>query len=119
MVRQRLIALERTGWEALVAGNGGAYDREHLTANAVMAFPFGVLDRAAAVEAIDSAPPWERFELRDAEVVELNDSSGVVVYHVTAQRGRPEAVLTLMGSTFVHGEDGWKLASFHPQSAFS
>jgi hypothetical protein len=40
LLAQRLIVLENDGWEALVAGNGRAYDREHLDANAVMAFPF-------------------------------------------------------------------------------
>lgn len=38
-VSEQLIALEHEGWRALVAGNGGAYYRTHLTANAVMAFP--------------------------------------------------------------------------------
>lgn len=48
---ERLIALEHEGWHALVAGNGGAYYRKHLTANAVMAFPFGTLPREDAVAA--------------------------------------------------------------------
>lgn|SRR5437763_14744921 len=89
---QRLLALEREGWEALVAGSGGAYYREHLAANAAMAFPLGVLGRAEAIAAIESAPPWERFEIRDPHVVELGDNSGVVVYRDRAAL-RPRAVL--------------------------
>lgn len=115
---EQLIAIEREGWEALVAGHGGAYYREHLAANAVMAFPFGVLDREAAIDAIDSAPPWERFEMRDPKVVELSDSSGVVVYSVTAQRPGQEPYSAVISSTFVRDGDGWRLA-FHQQSPSS
>jgi hypothetical protein len=53
---ERLIALEHEGWDALVAGEGGRYYREHLTDDALMAFPFGVLTRAATIEAMESAP---------------------------------------------------------------
>jgi hypothetical protein len=112
---EQLIALERRGWEALVSGNGGAYYREHLTANALMAFPFGVLDRETTIQAMESAPPWERFELRDPQVVELGEDSGVVVYHVVAQRPAEEPYSAVVSSTFVRDGDDWKLA-FHQQS---
>ena len=36
-----LIALERGGWEALSTDDGAVYYREHLTDDAMMAFPFG------------------------------------------------------------------------------
>jgi hypothetical protein len=110
-----LIGLEREGWEALVAGRGGAYYREHLAANAVMAFPFGVMTREAAIEAMESAPPWKRFEIREAQVVELGSDSGVVVYSVEAQRPGDEPYSAVVSSTFVREADGWKLA-FHQQS---
>jgi hypothetical protein len=112
---EQLIRLERDGWEALVAGRGGAYYREHLTANAVMAFPFGVLSREATIEAMESAPPWDRFEIRDPQVVELGSDSGVVVYSVEAQRPGQEPYSAVVSSTFVREADGWKLA-FHQQS---
>lgn len=38
---EELIALEREGWEALVAPRGGEYYRQRLAARAVMAFPLG------------------------------------------------------------------------------
>lgn len=112
---ERLIALEHDGWQALVAGNGGAYHREHLTANAVMAFPFGTLPREDALAAMEAAPPWKRFEIRDPQVVELGHDSGVVVYRVVAQRPGDEPYAAVVGSTFVRDNDGWKL-DFHQQS---
>jgi hypothetical protein len=115
---ERLIALEREGWEALVAGNGGTYYREHLSANALMVFPFGALTRQEAIDAIESAAPWERFEIRNPLVVELGHDSGVVVYGVLAQRPGRAPYVAMISSTFVREGDQWKLA-FHQQSPSS
>jgi hypothetical protein len=112
---ERLIALEHEGWEALSSGAGGAYYRERLTGDALMAFPFGVLTREATIEAMDAAPPWERFEIRDPRVVALGPDSGVVVYEVTAQRAGEDPYAAVVSSTFVRDGDTWKLA-FHQQS---
>ena len=111
----QLVALERQGWDALVAGEGGAYYREHLTTNALMAFPFGVLTRDATIQAIESAPPWERYELRQPRVVGLSDDSGVLVYEVVAQRAGQPPYSAVISSAFVRQHDEWKLA-FHQQS---
>jgi hypothetical protein len=110
-----LIALEREGWNALSSGAGGAYYREHLTDDALMAFPFGVLGREATIAAIESAPPWETFEIRNPRVVALGAGAGIVVYEVTAQRAGQEPYTAVISSTFVRDGDGWKLA-FHQQS---
>ena len=112
---ERMIALEREGWEALVAGHGEAYYREHLATNAMTAFPFGVLDREAALEATGSAPPWHHFEIRDPGVVELGGNSGVIVYNVVAQRSGHEPYSAVISSTFVEDGGSWRLA-FHQQS---
>jgi Domain of unknown function (DUF4440) len=112
---ERLIALEHEGWEALVGGNGAAYYREHLTPDAIMAFSFGVLTREATIEAMESAPPWESFEMRGAQVVELGPESGIVVYSVVAQRPGEEPYSAVVSSTFVRTGDEWKLA-FHQQT---
>ena len=112
---ERLIELEREGWHALVAGEGGPYYREHLTAGALMAFPFGVMTREEAIAAMESAPPWERFEITEPRVVELGSDGGIVVYKVEAQRPRQETYRAVASSTFVREGSAWKLA-FHQQS---
>jgi hypothetical protein len=112
---ERLIELEHEGWRALVSGDGGAYYREHLTADALMAFPFGVLTREATIQAMESAPPWERYEIVDPRVVELSDDSGIVVYSVVAQRPGQEPYTAVLSSIFVREAAVWKLA-FHQQS---
>ena len=112
---ERLVALEHERWDALVAGEGGRYYREHLTDDALMAFPFGVLTREATIEAMESAPPWERYEIADPRVVALSDDSGIVVYAVVAQRPGEEPYSAVVSTTFVRDGDVWKVA-FHQQS---
>jgi hypothetical protein len=112
---ERLVALEHEGWDALVAGEGGRYYREHLTDDALIAFSFGVLTREATIEAMESAPPWERYEIADAQVVALSDDSGIVVYAVVAQRPGEEPYSAVVSTTFVRDGDVWKVA-FHQQS---
>jgi hypothetical protein len=114
-VAEQLIALEREGWDALVAGEGGRYYREHLTDDALMAFSFGVLTRAATIEAMESAPPWERYEIADPQVVALSEDSGIVVYEVVARRPREEPYCAVASTTFVRDGGGWHVA-FHQQS---
>jgi Domain of unknown function (DUF4440) len=114
-LEETLIEAEREGWAALTTPDGGAYYREHLTADALMAFPFGVIDRDQAIEAIESAPPWAEFEIRDPRVVALTDASGVVVYSVVARREGQEPYSAVVSSAFVREGGGWKLA-FHQQT---
>lgn len=111
-----LVAKEREGWDALCGNNGGDYYREHLAAHARMAFSFGVLTREQAIEAMDAAPPWRRFEMSDIHVLPLGDSAGVVVYTVEAERDGQDVFKATVSSTFVLQDGEWRLA-FHQQSA--
>jgi Domain of unknown function (DUF4440) len=112
---QELIEAEREGWEALASGRGGEHHRTRLAPNAVMAFPFGVMSRQEAINAMEAAPPWSGFDLVDPQVVELSADSGIVVYRVSAQRAREEPYAAIVSSTFVRGDGQWLLA-FHQQS---
>lgn len=112
---EQLITVEREGWDALVAGHGGEYYRQKLTEDALMAFPFGVLDRDETIAAMESAPPWDSYEMTDQRVVELTGDCGVVVYRVRAQRPGQEPFSAVVSSSFVRENDDWKLA-FHQQS---
>lgn len=114
-VEDELVEAEHEGWTALSSGRGGSHYRDHLTDNALMAFTFGVLSREEAIEAMESAPPWARFEMRDPRVVVLTQDSGVVVYSVVAQREGQEPYSAVVSSTFVREDETWKLA-FHQQT---
>ena len=108
---QELIEAEREGWEALASGRGGTIARAWRR----MVFPFGVMSRQEAIDAIEGAPPWSRFDLGDPQVVELSADSGIVVYRATAQRFGEEPYVAIVSSTFVRGDGRWLLA-FHQQS---
>jgi hypothetical protein len=66
-----LVALEREGWAALGTSRGAEHSRRQLTDDALMAFPFGVLDREQALEAMAGSPPWSQYELSDLRVLRL------------------------------------------------
>lgn len=114
-VERDLIELEHRGWRALCSPDGASYYRGHLTEDALMAFPFGVMDREEALAAMASTRPWATYEISEARVVSLGQDSGVVVYRVRAQRDGDEPFSAVMSSTFVRRGGDWRLA-FHQQS---
>lgn len=115
MTDDELVALERRGWDALSGSQGADYYGRVLSADAMMAFPFGVIDRAQALEAIAAAPPWTSYDITDPRVVRLGEDAAVVVYRVIARReGRP-ALTAVVSSTFTRRDADWLLA-FHQQS---
>lgn len=114
-LEQELIEVERRGWEALRTPRGADYYRENLADDALMAFPFGVLDRQQALEAMERAQPWASFGLSEPRVVELGPDAGVLVYRVTARREGDEPLEAVMSSTYVRRDGVWRLA-FHQQS---
>src|SRR3954468_21827972 len=83
---QELIEVERHGWEALCSADAVTYYRRHLTEDALMAFPFGLMDRAEALSAMEAAQPWSRYDMKEPQVIPLGRDCGVVVYAVSAQR---------------------------------
>jgi hypothetical protein len=115
MTDDDVVALERAGWDALSSGRGADHYREHLAAGALMAFPFGVLDRTEALEAIASAAPWSRYAMSDARVVRLGSEAALVVYSVVAERVGEPPFTAVLSSTFVRQGGDWRLA-FHQQS---
>lgn len=60
-----LVDRERQGWDAPASGQAGPYYREHLTHDAFMAFPLGVLTRGQTIDAMESAPPWSTYDMQD------------------------------------------------------
>ena len=112
---QELIQLERRGWEALCSHDAAIYYRQHLTEDALMAFPFGIMGRDEALNAMATAEPWSRYDMENPRVIPLGPDSGVVVYAVTAQREGQEPFSAVLSSTFARRDGEWKLA-FHQQS---
>jgi Domain of unknown function (DUF4440) len=113
-----IMALEREGWDALSGPDGGEYYSRRLDDDALMAFPFGVLDRAQALAAMSSAPPWSRYAIRDAHVLRLGNDAATITYNVAAQREGQSEFRAVVTSAYVRRGDQWKLA-LHQQSPSS
>jgi len=81
----RLLDLERRGWDALCGSTGGAFYGALMTPSALMVLVDGsVLDRDAVVASLDGAPPWDSYELHDVRRVGLGDGAQFFDEHVEA-----------------------------------
>jgi hypothetical protein len=112
---EALVVLEHQAWQALSGGTGADFYRGNLTPDAVMVFPFGVLERDAAIQAIEKAPPWATFHLDEARVIALTDGSAIVTYRARAQRTGQAPYEARMTTVFVKHHGDWKTA-FHQQT---
>jgi len=110
-----LIEAEREGWHALTTTEGADYYERHLAADAMMAFPSGVMTRSDALDAIRSAAPWSSFEILDPRLVVVTPECGVLAYHAVAQRAGQPQYRAVISSVYVRKDDSWLLA-FHQQS---
>ena len=115
MDTELLVDLEHKGWHALSGENGAEFYDAFLADEAMMALPFGVMERDACIEAIAAAPPWATYELSDVSVVVLSDESAMVVYTATAQREGQPQYRAVMSTTYVLREGEWLIA-FHQQT---
>lgn len=111
MTDEEFLALEREGWNGLSSSRGAGYYRGHRSEDALMAFPFGVVDRTQAIDAIASAQPWSRHEITSPRVVRFGEDATVVVYSVSAQREGEPTFNAVVSSTFVCRGSDWQLAS--------
>lgn len=114
-----LLKLEEESWKALSSPEEGAARRfydEHLAANAVMAFPGGMLISGKEnILGSFGAQPWKSFRFEEQRVLTLSENAGIVVYKVTAQREGNDPYSALISSAYVRHDGHWKLA-LHQQT---
>ncbi len=80
-----------------------------------MVFPFGVLERDAAIEAMEAAPRWADYDISDARAIALTAASAILSYWARAQRIGQEPYAARMSTVFVKHDGTWKTA-FHQQT---
>jgi hypothetical protein len=87
------------------------YYRRHVSDAAVMVFPGMVLDKAASIANIGSAPRWTGVTLADRQLVPLSDGVIALQYRASARRaGDTAPYQTLATSVYVRRDDAWQLA---------
>ncbi|SKC80536.1 DUF4440 domain-containing protein [Krasilnikoviella flava] len=114
----RLLDLERQGWDALCRSTGGAHYGDLMTRVALMVLVDGsVLDRDAVVASLDGAPPWDSYELHDVRRVGLGEGAAALVYRARAVRGDEAPFVALMASTYVVVDGEPRLALYQQTTA--
>jgi hypothetical protein len=99
-------------------GSAGFYE-EALAAQALMVLPSpaGVLDRAATIEAIRSAPRWRKVAFRQRFHAQPGEGTAVLAYVAEADRGETgSSYVAQCSSTYVRDGGRWLLA-LHQQAA--
>ncbi|TFC47398.1 DUF4440 domain-containing protein [Cryobacterium shii] len=111
----RLLHEEHEGWQAILAGRGGAYYRSTMTSDGLLILPGRVVTRDEAPAFFQALSPVTSYKLRDPAVVRLNDHAGVLVYRLIAHRG-DEVTEANASTTYVFKDGGWCVAA-HQQTA--
>ncbi|WP_432483494.1 nuclear transport factor 2 family protein [Kineococcus esterisolvens] len=99
---ERLLSIERRGWDSLCRSEGGTFYGHVMTPDALMILPNGmVMDRDAIAGSLNESPPWASYELENARVVPASDHSAALVYKATATReGEALSFTALMSSVY-------------------
>jgi hypothetical protein len=111
----RLLHEEHEGWQAILAGRGGAYYRSTMTRDGLLILPGKVITRDEVIDFFAGMAPFTSYQLRDPAIVRLNEHAGVLVYRLVAHRGL-EVVEANAATTYVFADGGWCVAA-HQQTA--
>lgn len=109
-----LLELEHAGWKSLSDGTGDVFYGTIMTDGAVMVLANGmVMDRGQVTSALAQSPPWSRYEIEDARLVEIDSDTAALVYKGTGYReGADEPFVGAMSSVYTRSPVGWKLALY-------
>lgn len=95
---------EREFWLAGVAEAGRKLDTSCL-----MAFPrTGILDRTAAIAALQAAPRWQEITMTERASIETDDVC-VLAYHATARRAGADTYRAFCTTTWIQRAGDWRI----------
>lgn len=107
-----LLRIEHQGWGSLCAGTGADFYGRIMTKDAVMVLAHGfALDRDAVIASLNDAPTWDRYEITDERLTEIDDSTAILVYRARASRGEQQ-FHALMSSVYTRHDGLWRLAHY-------
>jgi hypothetical protein len=114
-----LLELEHAGWRSLSDGTGDQFYGDLMTDDALMVLANGaVMDRAAVTSALSESPPWTRYEIEDARVVDVGPDTAVLVYRGTGWReGADQPFVGVMSSVYHRTDAGWRLTLYQQTPA--
>jgi hypothetical protein len=110
---EELLALEKSGWDALCESRGADYYGEIMTSDAVMVLVNGMtLDRDAVRASLNAAPPWDSYDITDARVVAAGRGAAALVYRARAERVGEAPFEALMSSVYAEVDGKLRLALY-------
>lgn len=113
-VQELVPELEERFW--LEGGGDPDFWRLHCADDALVALPFGIMDKEQTVAAMSRAQPWARVEMRQLRSRLISDTSALVTYQAFARRvGDDDEYVVTVGSVYVFRGGSWLLL-FHQQS---
>jgi hypothetical protein len=104
-----LLALEKNFWLG-----GASFYEDHLSADATMLFPAGLMRREEIIASIAEGPRWQRVRIDDPYIAWPAPAVAVVTYQAAASRPGTPAYESHVTSVYVQSANGWQLA-FHQQ----
>lgn len=114
MLVDDLLALEHQGWESLCTGDGASFYGHTMTPDGMMVLAHGqALTKEEVIASLSDAPPWERYEIRDAQLIPLDPSGAILTYTGSAHRhGDSTPFRALMSTIYVRQDDEWRIALY-------
>jgi hypothetical protein len=113
-ILDELLELEHDGWKALCGGTAAQFYGDVMAADGVMVLANGaVMTRAEVTEALAQAPPWQRYEITDALLIDVGTDTAALVYTGKGWReGSDEPFVGAMSSVYHRTDTGWRLALY-------
>jgi hypothetical protein len=105
--------IEELFWRS--AGDPDAYAL-HLAPDAVHVFPgWGAVDRETVLMGVADARPWVAFEIVEARIIQVSDTSAAIVYRACARRDGEEPYQAAISSVYRLRARNWELV-LHQQT---
>jgi hypothetical protein len=114
VLREELLALENAGWKALCDGTAAQFYGDLMATDALMVLANGAtMNRSEVSAALAQAPPWQRYEIADARIIEIGPDTAALVYTGRGWReGSGEPFVGAMSSVYHRADSGWQLALY-------
>ncbi len=113
-ILDELLELEHDGWMALCGGTAAQFYGDVMSSEALMVLANGsVMNRAEVTTALAEAPPWQRYEISDARLIDVGADTAALVYTGKGWReGDDEPFVGAMSSVYHRTATGWILALY-------
>jgi hypothetical protein len=108
-----LIHHEHELWEAMRDGDGGTHLQQAMTADAVLIDDGSLIERSAAIVALDGTT-WGEVTMSDQRLVRLGERAAMLVYRLRSTRDN-QPVDAWATTTYVYVEGRWRVGA-HQQS---